>query len=182
MDYTLKIVVGGDGGVGKTTHMHVFLGDPYCNHELTVGIDFHIKKVRINGSLRVLQMWDLGGQDQFRFMLPSFLKEAHGFLLGFDVFRHKTFINLGKWVNIFREACPQVPIILVGYKIDKGYHPVVNRKRALEFIEKFNIAGYAEVSSKTNKNIEFPFIMLLENLNIEQNTLMKIDFLSKNEI
>lgn len=181
LPYTLKIIVAGDGGIGKTTHMHVFLGDSYSDHRLTVGVDFHIKKVSINGALRILQIWDLGGQDQFRFLLPSFLKEAQGFVLGFDVFQHKTFVNLTGWVNLLRETWPNAPIFLVGYKIDKGYHPVLNRKRALEFIDRFNLAGYAEVSSKLNQNVELPFKMLIESLVDEKGKPPQLKFLSKNK-
>jgi len=179
--FILKFVVGGDGGVGKTTHMCTFVGNPYGDNDLTKGVDFHIKKVKINGVIKILQVWDLGGEDQFRFLLPSFLKEAQGFLLGFDIFRHKTYVNLPGWLNIFREACPQAPIVLVGYKFDKGYHPVLNKKRALEFVDRFNLNSYVEVSSKANMNVELPFKMLLETLTSELNESVQIKFLSTNE-
>lgn len=162
--YTLKIVSAGDGGIGKTTFLNVFNGIPYHDQEVTIGLDLHIKKVFINGTIKILQIWDLGGQIQFRFFLPDYFKGAHGILLGFDVSRFTTFQSLEEWLAAIREKCPQTPVVLVAYKADKAYYPALRREMGFEFAEKYGLIDFIEVSAKEDINVETPFRSLLTSI------------------
>ncbi|MCK4688545.1 MAG: GTP-binding protein, partial [Candidatus Lokiarchaeota archaeon] len=78
-DAMFKICIFGDGGVGKTTLVKrymtgVFKGDS----TMTIGVDFHVKKLEINGLNVSLQIWDFAGEDRFRFLLPSYVIGASG--------------------------------------------------------------------------------------------------------
>ncbi len=84
--YNFKIVVGGDGGVGKTTLLHRFVtGSFEETTHMTIGVQFHNKELHIADFDVTLSVWDLGGQDRFRFILPSYVLGAKGALLLFDL-------------------------------------------------------------------------------------------------
>ena len=77
-----KILVAGDAAVGKSTMIHRFVEGEFVDTKtMTIGVDFFTKKLEIGADiLCVMQLWDLGGQERFRFMIDSYLRGAHGAL------------------------------------------------------------------------------------------------------
>lgn len=157
-----KIIVGGDGGIGKTTLLKVLCGQCYSNQDMTIGFEIFTKKVHFNGTSNTLQIWDLSGQNHFRFLLPDYFKGAHGVILGFDMSRRTSFLNLRTWMTILMSKCPNAPIVLIATKSDLGYHPTLSRSLAEDFVHKFNIVELVEVSARNHVNIEAPFRKLIE--------------------
>ena len=162
MSYFFKIATVGDGGIGKTTLLDVYCGSSYFDHKLTVGLDFFVKEVTYKGKQFVLQLWDFGGQDQFRFMHPIFFEGANCVLLGFDCSRIQSFVNLNGWMKMIRENCLNVPVILISYKIDKGYHLALNGEMISKFMEEYELVDFIEVSAKEGINIDALSDCLLE--------------------
>jgi len=159
----LKIIVAGNGGIGKTTLMKSFCYNEYAeDQKLTVGTEIFIKKFKINGEVEYMQVWDLGGQEHFRFFLKGLIKGAHGAILGFDIKRRNSFMDLKKWLAFLRSGDPNIPIVLVATKLDLGYHPTLNRDLAEKFAEENNLAGFVEISSKNKLNLENPFKLLIK--------------------
>ncbi|MFX1298398.1 MAG: winged helix-turn-helix transcriptional regulator, partial [Promethearchaeota archaeon] len=154
----MKIILCGDGRIGKTTLATVFCKQIYKDHEITVAVDLHIKKIWVDGELQVLQIWDLSGQEHFRFLLPQFFRGVHGVILGFDISRPSSFRNLQNWLKII----PEVPILLIATKADLGYHSTLDRTDVLEFVAQHNFVDFEEVSAKENFNVETPFKRLFE--------------------
>ena len=125
----LKLCLMGDGAVGKTT---------FCNRissgifnpamAMTIGADIHVVRLTIlepnsnppNKVNITIQIWDLGGQQQYRFMQADFVKGAMGGILMYDLTRNSTELNLGNWISgIWREYNgTEVPLYLVGAKTD----------------------------------------------------------------
>jgi len=159
-----KIIIGGDGGIGKTTLLKVFCGQGYSNQDMTIGFEIYTKAFYFNGSKEILQIWDLSGQDHFRFLLPDYFKGAHGVLLGFDMSRRVSFLNLRTWMSILIAKCPEASVCLIATKADLGYHPTLSHVMAEEFVQKFKMTDFTEVSSKDNVNIEIPFVKLIESI------------------
>ena len=115
----IKIIVAGNGGIGKTSLMKTFCYKKYSEDEkLTVGTEIFIKKFKLNGEVEILQIWDLGGQLQFRFFMEGLVCGAHGAILGFDIKRRNSFIDLKEWLSLLRTADPNLPIVLVATKLD----------------------------------------------------------------
>ncbi len=152
-----KIIIAGNGGIGKTTLLKAFCYNQYSQNRLTVGTEIFIKKVQVDGKMEYMQFWDLGGQEQFRCFLDGFIRGAHAALLCFDVTRRNSFLDLKKWLELLRKVNPNIPILLVGTKVDLGYHPTLNPEMAKEFACNNHLIDYIEVSSKENWNIEIPF-------------------------
>ncbi len=171
-----KIIIGGDGGIGKTTLLKVFCGECFSNQDMTIGFEIFTKDVFINGSKKLMQIWDLSGQDHFRFLLPDYFKGAHGVILGFDMSRRTSFLNLRTWMTILMAKCPEAPIILIAMKADRGYHPTLNSSLAKDFASKFHMLDFLEVSAKNNFNVETPFKRLIEIINNLDHGSKKIKF------
>ncbi len=177
-----KIIIGGDGGIGKTTLLKVICGEEFANQNMTIGFEIYSKKVFFNGSKLVLQIWDLSGQDHFRFLLPDYFKGAHGVVLGFDMSRRSSFLNLRTWMSILMSKCPDAPVILIATKSDLGYHPTLNHMMAEEFVEKFKLVEFIEVSSKNSLNLDKPFTRLVEIIKGLPPGATKITFRTPEEI
>jgi len=115
----------GDGGVGKTTLVErLTTGKFNPTTMMTIGIDFSLithEFILETGEtiLMDITIWDLGGEDRFRFMLPSYLIGADGGLLLYDVNRFTSAMSLPSWVKMWREnSKPRTPLYLIGTKID----------------------------------------------------------------
>ena len=103
----LKLVVAGEGGVGKTTLIRRYVEGVYHDSLLTVGAAFAARRLVLDdgyGPQAVkLQIWDFGGEKRFRFLLPKFCYGARGAMLSFDLNRFSTFLKLDQWLELIRQ-------------------------------------------------------------------------------
>jgi small GTP-binding protein len=159
----IKIMVIGEGGVGKTTLIRRFVTGEYSDQSMTIGLGFASKTMRTDDGKTVkLQIWDIGGQPRFRLFIPSSKGGARGILLLFDLSRPSTFVRLDDWVRLTRSGLPpgkRVPIILVGAKCDLARQVLAEEAR--RFAARMNLDDYIETSSKANIKVEEPFGKLL---------------------
>jgi len=163
MKKPLKIVLCGEGGVGKTSIAFRFTkGVFYETMKITVGIEHFTKIIKIDGKEVKIVLWDLGGEERFRFLAPVFLKGAKGGVFVFDVTREETFLKLEEWYSIYRQQVGDSPAVLVGNKIDLEEFRVILRDHAEKYAKSKGFIGYYEVSAKNNVNIEKPFIDLIK--------------------
>jgi small GTP-binding protein len=133
---------------------------------MTIGVDFSVTQCKTESGQNVtLQIWDFGGENRFRSLLPSFCLGASGCLMLFDPLRPVTFHELDEWVDIVKTNTKDVPILLLSSKhdlIDDG-HPFSVAKSDLEgFIEKHKMNGYMPVSSKNGMNVQDAFTKISE--------------------
>ena len=159
---TLKIIVCGEGGVGKTTLINDFTGLPVSIGETpaTIGINFATRTVTTSSRIISLQIWDFGGQDQFRFFLPDFCKGALGCVVVFDLTRYTTFEKIEDWLRVIEENVKGIPGILVGNKADKKESRAVDQSVIDALVTEGKFRAYFETSAKTGQNIAEPFAML----------------------
>ena len=123
MSFIFKIVLIGDGRVGKTSLRRIHMGEGFVNEYLdTVGADFSYYKEVDEGANQVFKysIWDLAGQPHFKSIRPMFYKGAFGALLCFDLTRKETLDNLQSWIDelILNTNGVGVPIIIVANKFD----------------------------------------------------------------
>jgi small GTP-binding protein len=159
---TFKIILGGEGGVGKTTLLHKYIENRFLEDtRLTIGVEILNKEITLpDESLCALQLWDFGGQERFRFMQDSFVRGASGAFLMFDLTVLFTFNKLNHWVQLFRKFEPKLPIVLLGSKFDLENHTVED-EYVEEFMKANNIYTYLKASSKTGQNVNEGFTQLL---------------------
>ena len=143
--YNCKIIIAGDGAVGKTTISQRLTGSLKTEEDrlMTCGIDFHSLQI-INGSIINAQIWDLGGQDQFRVFQKPFFNNANIMIIVYSVEWFHSFINLENWLELAQNKTP-VKTYLIGNKIDSEDR-IISKEEALEFAETHNMR-YFEISA-----------------------------------
>jgi small GTP-binding protein len=150
----LKLIVVGEGGVGKTTLIHRYLTGNYLDQRMTVGSGFATRDIEIEGVLITLAIWDFAGEQRFRFLMPHYCRGALGCILAFDLTRLTTFYRLDEWLTIVRENTHNIPILLIGTKADV---PSLQRQDGQRYAELNALAGYLETSSKEGINVTETF-------------------------
>ncbi|TFG17076.1 MAG: GTP-binding protein [Promethearchaeota archaeon] len=177
-DYKFKLPIIGDGGVGKTTLTHRYLHGIFEEkYALTIGMEFYIKKLEVDGKLTSLHIWDFAGEDKFRFLLPGVINGANGTLFMFDITRYKTFNNLKNWLAVFNETNrnygQEVETLLIGSKLDLEQARTVSIDEAREFAKAHNFFEYIECSSKTGENVELIFEKIAQLMLKKESSLLK---------
>ncbi len=159
----VKILVIGEGGVGKTALIRRLVTGKYADQPMTIGVGFATKVMRTsNGDEVKLQLWDVAGQPRFRLFVPSAKGGAKGIILVFDLSRPSTFVRLDDWVRLVRtdiQPGRHVPTMLVGAKCDLKRE--VMARAARDLVTRQKLDGYVETSSKENIRVEEPFYRLL---------------------
>ena len=115
-DHLIKLLLIGDSGVGKSCLLLRFSDDQFTTSFITtIGIDFKIRTVDLDGSRVKLQIWDTAGQERFRTITTAYYRGAMGILLTYDVTDEQSFDNVRNWMrNIEQHATENVCKILVG--------------------------------------------------------------------
>ncbi|MFX0168351.1 MAG: Rab family GTPase [Candidatus Hodarchaeota archaeon] len=150
----MKLIVVGDGGVGKTTLIHRYLTGDYLDQRMTVGSGFATRDISVEGIIIRLAIWDFAGEERFRFLMPRYCQGALGCLLAFDLTRISTFFHLDDWLSLVRENTNNIPILLIGTKLDAVHQ---TSSEAKEYAETHELAGYLETSSKEGVNVTEAF-------------------------
>jgi Ras-related protein Rab-6A len=168
-DAMYKVVFFGDGGVGKTTLINRYLTGVFkSDSTITIGVDFHVKKIDIEGKRVSLQIWDFAGEERFRFLMPTYVVGASGGIFMFDITRYSSLKNFDEWINIFKTSSKakneQIPIVMVGSKLDLEYKRAVPQEEAFELAKINNLKTYIECSSKTGQNVEEIFYEIGRNM------------------
>uniref|UniRef100_A0A3B4ARS9 EF-hand domain-containing protein n=1 Tax=Periophthalmus magnuspinnatus TaxID=409849 RepID=A0A3B4ARS9_9GOBI len=115
-----RIVLAGDAAVGKSSFLLRLCKNEFKVHSsTTLGVDFQMKTLIVDGEPTLLQIWDTAGQERFRSIAKSYFRRADGVLLLYDVSCEKSFLNVREWVDMIEDVSPEdIPIMLVGNKCD----------------------------------------------------------------
>ena len=158
-DVLFKICIFGDGGVGKTTLLNRYLTGLFKDDSgITIGVDFHLKKLEMDGKRISLQIWDFAGEDRFRFLLPSYIMGSSGGIFMYDITRYSSLKNFQEWLNVVDTGSvgepERIPVMMVGSKLDLADRRAVSAQEALELAKSNGLYSYSECSSKTGENVE----------------------------
>ena len=167
MKKTIKIIVSGDGGVGKTSFLKRLIHDNFDdNNELTKGVDFFSKTLILNGQEYNFVMWDFAGQSQFKQILNDFVDGSIAAFVLFDLSRFNTLEGVEDWIKKLNEY-ENISAFILGNKSDiiDIFACKVIDDYILDIIRKYNnIIGYLKISSKTGYNVKKAFISLIERI------------------
>jgi len=160
-DYLFKLLLIGDTGVGKSCLLLRFADDTFTrNYISTIGVDFKIRTIELEGKTIKLQIWDTAGQERFRTITSSYYRGAHGIIVVYDVTDMDTFKNVPQWLEeIDRYACENVNKLLVGNKSDMTSKKVVEFSTAKEQADSFKIP-FLETSALNATNVEQAFMKM----------------------
>ncbi|XP_075215187.1 RAS oncogene family member Rab19 [Lycorma delicatula] len=166
-DFLFKIVLIGDCGAGKTCVVQRFKSGTFVErHGNTIGVDFSMKTVSVDGKKVKLQIWDTAGQERFRTITQSYYRSANGVIIVYDITKRSSFLGLQRWIEeVRRYTASNVMLVLVGNKCD------LEPLREVEFAEAEAMCEYIpeilyvmETSAKENTNIENAFMCLATEL------------------
>jgi small GTP-binding protein len=166
MKKTVKLIVSGDGGVGKTSFLNRLIHDKFNNNnELTKGVGFFSKTLAINGHDYNFVLWDFAGQHQFQELLNDFVDGSVAAFVLFDLSRLSTLEGLAEWIEKLAQNGISVFILGTKYDIINLDDCKVFDDYILGIIRKYNnIVGYLKISSKTWNNIKNAFDSLLKKI------------------
>lgn len=166
-DYLFKLLLIGDSGVGKSSLLLRFTDDSFSeNYISTIGVDFKIRTVQLDGKTVKLQVWDTAGQERFRTITSSYYRGAHGIVVVFDLTSQDSFDNVKQWLfEIDKYASEQVKKLLVGNKADLVQKRVIQKETAEQFAKSLQIP-YIETSAKTAQNVEQAFVQMATNIKV----------------
>ncbi|XP_068814530.1 ras and EF-hand domain-containing protein-like [Struthio camelus] len=152
-----RLVLAGDGGAGKSSFLlrlcaNEFRGDI----PTTLGVDFQVKQLLVDGEQTTLQIWDTAGQERFRSIAKSYFRKAHGVLLLYDISSESSFLSARQWIEDIKATERPLPLMLVGNKIDLrpglpeavGVHTTHGEKLAMAYS-----ALFCETSAKDGTNV-----------------------------
>jgi len=164
-DYLFKVLLIGDSGVGKSCVLHRFIEDTFTNNFIsTIGVDFRIKTMDVNGKTIKLQIWDTAGQERFRVITSAYYRGAHGIIVVYDVTDENSFKNLNYWFNEIAKYAPEnINKFLIGNKSDDVVNKKIEYTIGQEYADYINVP-FLETSAKNASNINRLFEELCINL------------------
>jgi len=161
----LKILILGDGGVGKTTLLHRYVkGEFIDTTTMTIGVEFLTKEIEVASKVCQLILWDITGQERFRHMIDHYLKGASGALILYDITSLKSFINIEKWIHLIKKFYERIPIVLIAAKCDLQEFSNVNDIMAKNSQKRFGFIDFVKTSSKTGLNVDHAFKVLTKQI------------------
>ncbi len=164
-----KICIVGDYRVGKTTLLNQYLEKRFTpNVAATIGSNFYVKRIKIPNvkKLITLQIWDLAGQEHFKWVRHEFYKGAKGIVYVFDLTNKKTFENLTNWKDEIEKVIERFSSILVGNKLDliNTENRVIDKEESDNLKQFLTACGYFETSAKSGTGIDEFFLKLISHI------------------
>ncbi|MHA1345494.1 MAG: GTP-binding protein [Candidatus Heimdallarchaeaceae archaeon] len=175
--WNFKIILAGDGAVGKTSIRERYMGKGFQSSYLkTIGADFATKKIEVNDDQITYQIWDLAGQDSYQAVRKTFYKGATAAIMVFDCQDSKSMTNLSSWIEEAIEGSDNgiLSYFVIANKVDLEESRRVSRDMALEFCNRLEIETgirfyYCETSALTGQNIQETFDFLAYKLLLTNN-------------
>jgi small GTP-binding protein len=160
-----KICIVGDSGAGKTTILHRYLSGRFKSKaEITIGSNFFVKYLKLPEikNLLTLQVWDLAGQEYFKWVRLAFYKSAKGIIYVFDLTRKDTLERLKNWKEEIEGQIGNCPSVLVGNKTDliNPQAQIIMKEEIKKYCQNLGTRAYFETSAKLGINIDDVFYRL----------------------
>jgi small GTP-binding protein len=161
-DATFKVVLFGDSGVPKSQLTQRYLTNLFrSDTKMTIGVDFEVKSLLISGYRVKLQIWDFGGEERFRFLLPTYCRGANGAMFVYDAANSSSLAHINGWLSVVRREIRSeediFPIIVVGVIPENKEDRQVSGEEGIEIAKSQGVDGFIECSTRTGENVEETF-------------------------
>jgi Ras-related protein Rab-8A len=168
-DQLYKLLLIGDSGVGKTSLLFRFAEDAFnATFISTIGIDFKIRTIDIDGKKIKLQVWDTAGQERFRTITTAYYRGAMGIILVYDVTCQTSFDNIRNWIkNTDEHASNDVEKMILGNKCDIEGKRVITFEKGERLAQEYGVKFY-ETSARESVNVETAFIEFARAIKVKE--------------
>ncbi|XP_054476064.1 ras-related protein Rab-19 [Anoplopoma fimbria] len=179
-DFLFKIILVGDSDVGKTCVVQSFKSGIFIEKQQnTIGVDFTVRTLDIDGKKVKMQVWDTAGQERFRTITQSYYRSAHGAMVAYDITRRSTFESVPLWIREVQQfGASSVVLILIGNKSDLQAQRQVLFEDSCTLAENNGVLAALETSAKEAQNVEAAFILMAREL-LARNGMTIIDEISQ---
>ncbi|KAM9778014.1 ras-related protein Rab-15-like [Neosynchiropus ocellatus] len=162
-DILFRLLMLGDSGVGKTCMLRRFTDKEFDPaHISTIGVDFKMKTLDIDGIRVRVQIWDTAGQERYQTITQQYYRRAQGIVLVYDITSEPSFQHIVKWASDVDEYAPEkVQRILVGNKCDEESCRRVSSEDGSKLAETYGMEFF-ETSASTGSNISESFTRMTE--------------------
>ncbi|XP_041827412.1 ras-related protein Rab-15-like [Melanotaenia boesemani] len=162
-DILFRLLILGDSGVGKTCMLRRFTDNEFDpSHISTIGVDFKMKTLEIDGTKVRVQIWDTAGQERYQTITKQYYRRAQGIVFVYDITNEPSFQHIAKWASDVDEFAPnKVQMILVGNKADDELRRQVMTDQGSKLAETFGMEFF-ETSASTSNNISEAFIRVTQ--------------------
>ncbi|EJD00362.1 ras-domain-containing protein [Fomitiporia mediterranea MF3/22] len=163
----VKLLLIGNSSVGKSSLLLRFSDEQWLPEDeasATIGVDFRVHKMEINGKKVKLSIWDTAGQERFRTITSSYYRGAQGIILVYDVANRESFAALPRWYSeLGTYVSDSVVKILVGNKVDKEFSRQVPTSEGAAFAQRMG-SLFVEASAKTAVGVREAFTDVVERI------------------
>ncbi|KAM8751916.1 ras-related protein Rab-19 isoform 1-T2 [Acanthopagrus schlegelii] len=165
-DFLFKIILVGDSDVGKTCVVQRFKSGIFIEKQQnTIGVDFTVRTLDIDGKKVKMQVWDTAGQERFRTITQSYYRSAHGAMVAYDITRRTTFESVSHWIREVEQfGAASVVLILIGNKSDLHAQRQVLFEDACTLAENNGVLAALETSAKEAQNVDAAFSLMAREL------------------
>lgn len=160
--YTFKIVLVGDGGVGKSSLVKRWIGDEWDpRYDATLGVKVHPLRLNTNHGSITFNIWDCAGQEKFGGLKDGYFISSDGGLLVFDVTSNLSYRSISNWNIDVQRICEDIPMVVVGNKKDVRDRKVLKGEVTFPMLHGYD---YVETSAKERINTKNPLLLLARKL------------------
>lgn len=158
LDAIFKIIIFGDAGSGKTTLTKRFKTDMFISDsQMTLGVALETKIFEVDGKKVKLMIWDFGGDEKFRFILPEYISGAMGGILMYDITHYPSLAHIDDWLSLINSGRERFPLVLLGGKADLDIIRQIPYLEGETIAKSRGFSGFTECSSKTGENVKESF-------------------------
>mmetsp|Transcript_43255 Transcript_43255/g.99715 ORF Transcript_43255/g.99715 Transcript_43255/m.99715 type:complete len:230 (+) Transcript_43255:48-737(+) len=163
-----KVILLGDGAVGKTSLAMRFCEDHFAKHyKQTIGLDFFIKRVVLPGDVHVcMQIWDIGGQSIGGKMISNYIYGSHAVILCYDITNYQSFQHLEDWLYLVKRTFDKEPmpyLALMANKQDLAHIRTVRAEKNTQFADENDCYTYF-VSARSGDQVGPSFYRIAADL------------------
>tara|TARA_B100000586_G_C20104537_1_gene426633 strand:+ start:897 stop:1526 length:630 start_codon:yes stop_codon:yes gene_type:complete len=155
-DYSLKFIMVGNPGVGKSTLIEKYINNRFVSpNDITIGVEYNYKIVNIDNKKIKIELWDTAGQERFNSIVQSYYRNAIGAFVVYDISNRLSYNALPRWVRTLDKVDSNIRFkVLIGNKSDVLAFSQVNKLEGEQVAKKFNFCAFYETSAKDGRNIE----------------------------
>ena len=155
-DYSLKFIMVGNPGVGKSTLIEKYINNRFVSpNDITIGVEYNYKIVNIDDKKIKIELWDTAGQERFNSIVRSYYRNAIAVFVVYDISNRLSYNALPRWIKILDEVDSNIKFkVLIGNKTDINTFVHVNKLEGEQVAKKFNFCAFYETSAKNGQNIE----------------------------